>query len=97
MYSFLMASFLFVTYRIPSYLSRVPVSKVSLVGTLLIGEIFQNRFWFTFGPNCSQRSFKQALKDASKRKGEMKNSNPVAMGTKKSMKKTTFYNKYNFS
>ncbi len=32
--------------------------------------------------------FKQALKDASKRKGEMKNSSPVAMGTKKSMKKS---------
>lgn len=36
----------------------------------------------------SDYSFKQALKDASKRKGEMKNSNPVAMGTKKSMKKS---------
>jgi len=33
-------------------------------------------------------SFKQALKDASNRKGEMKNSSPVAMGTKKSMKKS---------
>jgi hypothetical protein len=36
----------------------------------------------------SDYSFKQALKDASKRKGEMKNSSPVAMGTKKSMKKS---------
>lgn len=31
-------------------------------------------------------SFKQALSDASKRKGEMGSSKPVAMGTKKSRK-----------
>jgi hypothetical protein len=36
----------------------------------------------------SDYSFKQALKDASKRKGEMKNSSSDAMGTKKSMKKS---------
>lgn len=34
----------------------------------------------------SEYMFKQALKDASKRKNEMKPSTPVAMETKKSMK-----------
>jgi len=32
-------------------------------------------------------SFKQALQDASKRKGEMNTASPVAMGTKKYIKK----------
>ena len=36
----------------------------------------------------SNYSFKQALQDASKRKGEMSKSMPVAMGTKKSVKKS---------
>jgi hypothetical protein len=37
--------------------------------------------------NNSDYSFKQALQDASKRKGEMNSASPVAMGTKKSVKK----------